>query len=135
MWRGFEKWPGLLWPLILYNSILFILLDTCGHNRSDAWCYCWPFFRKTLCTYCFYRWSFYRYSRMPGELLPTVFTSLQERITNGFSFKSDQTGLLVSHPFLFLFCRYSTQIISVMPAFPHCDILYNFFNHLTGFLY
>lgn len=36
------------------------------------------------------------YSRMPGELLPTVFTSLQERIKNGFSFKSDQTGLLAS---------------------------------------
>ncbi|PRQ16798.1 hypothetical protein RchiOBHm_Chr7g0188131 [Rosa chinensis] len=36
------------------------------------------------------------YSRMPGELLPTVFTSLQERIQNGFQFKSDQTGLLVS---------------------------------------
>lgn len=36
------------------------------------------------------------YSRMPGELLPTVFTSLQERIQNGFQFKSDQTGLLAS---------------------------------------
>ncbi|XP_048445342.1 uncharacterized protein LOC103950747 isoform X2 [Pyrus x bretschneideri] len=36
------------------------------------------------------------YSRMPGELLPTVFTSLQERMKNGFPFKSDQTGLLAS---------------------------------------
>lgn len=56
-----------------------------------------------MCTYCSCQSSFYRYSRMPGELLPTVFTSLQERIQNGFQFKSDQTGLLVSIPFLFLF--------------------------------
>ncbi|XP_030951658.1 HEAT repeat-containing protein 6 isoform X2 [Quercus lobata] len=36
------------------------------------------------------------YSRMPGELLPTVITSLQTRINEGFSFKSDQTGLLAA---------------------------------------
>ncbi|CAN6585706.1 unnamed protein product [Malus baccata var. baccata] len=36
------------------------------------------------------------YSRMPGELLPTVFTSLQEGMKNGFTFKSDHTGLLAS---------------------------------------
>ncbi|KAJ4839057.1 hypothetical protein Tsubulata_027630 [Turnera subulata] len=34
------------------------------------------------------------YSRMPGELLPTVITSLVMRAENGFPFKSDQTGLL-----------------------------------------
>ncbi|CAN6718351.1 unnamed protein product [Malus baccata var. baccata] len=38
----------------------------------------------------------YVYSRMPGELLPTVFTSLQERMKNGFTFKSDHTVLLAS---------------------------------------
>ncbi|XP_075635937.1 uncharacterized protein LOC142608111 [Castanea sativa] len=36
------------------------------------------------------------YSRMPGELLPTVVTSLQTRINEGFSFKSDQTGFLAA---------------------------------------
>ncbi|KAM2228062.1 hypothetical protein ACFXTI_014799 [Malus domestica] len=36
------------------------------------------------------------YSRMPGELMPTVFTSLQERMKNGFTFKSGHTGLLAS---------------------------------------
>uniref|UniRef100_A0A2N9IEJ3 Integrase catalytic domain-containing protein n=1 Tax=Fagus sylvatica TaxID=28930 RepID=A0A2N9IEJ3_FAGSY len=36
------------------------------------------------------------YSRMPGELLPTVITSLQTRINEGFSFKSDHTGLLAA---------------------------------------
>ncbi|XP_038687372.1 HEAT repeat-containing protein 6 isoform X2 [Tripterygium wilfordii] len=34
------------------------------------------------------------YSRMPGELLPTVITSLQAKIEEGFPFKNDQTGLL-----------------------------------------
>lgn len=36
------------------------------------------------------------YSRMPGELLPTVITSLQTRINEGFSFKNDHTGLLAA---------------------------------------
>ncbi|WZZ25834.1 hypothetical protein YC2023_009235 [Brassica napus] len=36
------------------------------------------------------------YSRMPGELLPKVIMSLHARITEGFSFKNDQTGLLVA---------------------------------------
>uniref|UniRef100_A0A5B7A0N8 Putative HEAT repeat-containing protein 6 n=1 Tax=Davidia involucrata TaxID=16924 RepID=A0A5B7A0N8_DAVIN len=36
------------------------------------------------------------YSRMPGELLPTVISSLLARIEEGFPFRSDQTGLLVS---------------------------------------
>ncbi|XP_042948175.1 HEAT repeat-containing protein 6 isoform X2 [Carya illinoinensis] len=36
------------------------------------------------------------YSRMPGELLPTVITSLQARINEGFSFKNYQTGLLAA---------------------------------------
>ncbi|GAB4836174.1 hypothetical protein Ancab_001087 [Ancistrocladus abbreviatus] len=34
------------------------------------------------------------YSRMPGELLRTVISSLHTRIDGGFPFKSDQTGLL-----------------------------------------
>ncbi|KAF8379868.1 hypothetical protein HHK36_027333 [Tetracentron sinense] len=34
------------------------------------------------------------YSRMPGELLPTVISSLKARIIEGFPFKTDQTGLL-----------------------------------------
>ncbi|GMH13272.1 hypothetical protein Nepgr_015113 [Nepenthes gracilis] len=33
------------------------------------------------------------YSRMPGELLPTVLSSLRARINEGFPFRSDQTGL------------------------------------------
>lgn len=33
---------------------------------------------------------------MPGELLPTIITSLLSRTENGFPFKSDQTSLLVS---------------------------------------
>ncbi|KAF2313562.1 hypothetical protein GH714_011735 [Hevea brasiliensis] len=36
------------------------------------------------------------YSRMPGELLPTVITSLLSRTENGFPFKSDQTSLLAT---------------------------------------
>lgn len=36
---------------------------------------------------------------MPGELLPTVITSLRSRVEEGFPFKSDQTGLLVSFNF------------------------------------
>ncbi|XP_050377176.1 uncharacterized protein LOC126794486 [Argentina anserina] len=36
------------------------------------------------------------YPRMPGELLPTVFRSIHERIQNGFQFKSDHTGLLAA---------------------------------------
>ncbi|CAK7357536.1 unnamed protein product [Dovyalis caffra] len=36
------------------------------------------------------------YSRMPEELLPRVISSLLEKTENGFPFKSDQTGLLVS---------------------------------------
>lgn len=34
------------------------------------------------------------YSRMPAELLPTIISSLQARIEKGFSFRSDQIGLL-----------------------------------------
>ncbi|XP_010496653.1 PREDICTED: HEAT repeat-containing protein 6-like [Camelina sativa] len=34
------------------------------------------------------------YSRMPGELLPKVITSLHARINEGFPFKNDKTGLL-----------------------------------------
>ncbi|XVF53243.1 hypothetical protein PTKIN_Ptkin05aG0084100 [Pterospermum kingtungense] len=36
------------------------------------------------------------YSRMPGDLLPKVISSLQARIEAGFPFKSDQTGLQVA---------------------------------------
>ncbi|TXG50166.1 hypothetical protein EZV62_022690 [Acer yangbiense] len=36
------------------------------------------------------------YSRMPVELLPTVITSLQARIEEGFPFKSDQNNLLAA---------------------------------------
>ncbi|GAV75130.1 DUF4042 domain-containing protein [Cephalotus follicularis] len=36
------------------------------------------------------------YPRMPRELLPTVITSLQAKIEEGFPFKSDQIGLLVA---------------------------------------
>ncbi|KAL4324142.1 hypothetical protein GQ457_11G032090 [Hibiscus cannabinus] len=36
------------------------------------------------------------YSRMPGELLPKVILTLQERIEAGFPSKSDQTGLQVA---------------------------------------
>ncbi|KAL5833246.1 hypothetical protein ACOSQ3_016920 [Xanthoceras sorbifolium] len=36
------------------------------------------------------------YSRMPGELLPMVITSLQARIEEGFPFKSDQSNLLAA---------------------------------------
>lgn len=39
---------------------------------------------------------FYRYARMPEELLPTVIMSLRARVDEGFPFKSDQTNLLVS---------------------------------------
>ncbi|KAA8525060.1 hypothetical protein F0562_007076 [Nyssa sinensis] len=36
------------------------------------------------------------YSRMPGELLPTVILSLRARIEEGFPFRSDQTSLLAA---------------------------------------
>jgi hypothetical protein len=39
------------------------------------------------------------YSRMPGELLPKVIMSLHARINEGFPFKNDKTGLLVSASF------------------------------------
>ena len=39
---------------------------------------------------------FYRYARMPEELLPTLIMSLRARVEEGFPFKSDQTSLLVS---------------------------------------
>ncbi|GFS44555.1 ARM repeat superfamily protein [Actinidia rufa] len=35
------------------------------------------------------------YSRMPGHLLPSVISSLRARIEEGFSFRSDQTNLLL----------------------------------------
>ncbi|XP_059441155.1 uncharacterized protein LOC132173631 isoform X2 [Corylus avellana] len=36
------------------------------------------------------------YSRMPGDLLPTVITSLRTRVNEGFSFRNDQSGLLAA---------------------------------------
>lgn len=46
---------------------------------------------------------------MPPELLPTVVTSLQDRIEVGFPLKSDQTGLLVGFLLYFIFPKvYST---------------------------
>ncbi|KAJ4711744.1 HEAT repeat-containing protein 6 [Melia azedarach] len=36
------------------------------------------------------------YSRMPGQLMQTVITSLRARIEEGFPFKNDQTGLLAA---------------------------------------
>lgn len=41
----------------------------------------------------------FSYSRMPGELLPKVIMSLHARINEGFPFKNDKTGLLVSASF------------------------------------
>ncbi|TQE12831.1 hypothetical protein C1H46_001477 [Malus baccata] len=58
------------------------------------------------------------YSRMPGELLPTVFTSLQERMKNGFTFKSDHTGLLISCPFLLLIFSCLTTALNISPSSP-----------------
>lgn len=39
---------------------------------------------------------YFSYSRMPEELLPKVVMSLHGRINEGFPFKTDKTGLLVS---------------------------------------
>ncbi|KAK3011803.1 hypothetical protein RJ639_012504 [Escallonia herrerae] len=47
-----------------------------------------------------YRWSGHwrtcSYSRMPTELLPTIISSLQSRVQEGFLSQSDQTGLLAT---------------------------------------
>ena len=47
---------------------------------------------------------------MPAELLPTVITSLQNRIEVGFPFKNDQTGLLVG----------CSILINTSVYVPHC---------------
>ncbi|KDP25186.1 hypothetical protein JCGZ_20342 [Jatropha curcas] len=53
------------------------------------------------------------YSRMPGELLPEIITSLLSRTENGFPFKSDQTGLLAAT----INCL--TAALSTSPPSPH----------------
>ncbi|KAG8634130.1 HEAT repeat-containing protein 6 isoform X2 [Manihot esculenta] len=53
------------------------------------------------------------YSRMPGELLPTIITSLLSRTENGFPFKSDQTSLLATT----INCL--TAALSTSPPSPH----------------
>lgn len=60
------------------------------------------FFENADCNFV----MFCRYLRMPAELLPTVITCLQEKIEEGFSFKSDQTGLLVVSWFIVCVCFY-----------------------------
>ncbi|XP_050227184.1 uncharacterized protein LOC126676898 [Mercurialis annua] len=53
------------------------------------------------------------YSRMPGELLPTVITSLLSRTDKGFPFRSDQTALLATA----INCL--TAALSTLPPSPH----------------
>lgn len=50
-----------------------------------------------MCTLLFV--TIFSYSRMPGELLPKVIMSLHAGINEGFPFKNDKTGLLVSASF------------------------------------
>lgn len=45
----------------------------------------------------------FSYSRMPGELLPKAIMSLHARIEEGFPFKNDRSGLLVSASFSLCF--------------------------------
>ncbi|EEF43498.1 conserved hypothetical protein [Ricinus communis] len=53
------------------------------------------------------------YARMPGELLPTVITSLLSRNEKGFPFRSDQTGLLATAVNCF------SAALSTTPPSPH----------------
>ncbi|XP_044485404.1 HEAT repeat-containing protein 6 isoform X2 [Mangifera indica] len=52
------------------------------------------------------------YSRMPGELLPRVITSLRLRVEEGFPLKNDQTGLLAAA----ISCL--TAALSTSPSLP-----------------
>ncbi|KAL6349295.1 hypothetical protein AAG906_033951 [Vitis piasezkii] len=61
--------------------------------------------------WCFFV-VFYRYARMPEELLPTVITSLRARVEEGFPFKSDQTSLMA----VALSCL--TAALSTSPSSP-----------------
>lgn len=66
------------WPVLQTKCTFLFFLTPLIHNYG----YCW--------------YSFYRYMRMPRELLPTVIKSLQARTEEDFSSKMDQTSLLVS---------------------------------------
>lgn len=55
------------------------------------------------------------YSRMPGELLPRVLSSLKLRIEEGFPFKNDQTSLLATA----ISCL--TAAVSTLPASLHVN--------------
>lgn len=67
-------------------------------------------------------WLFCRYSRMPGQLMQTVITSLRARIEEGFPFKNDQTGLLVSFTFLTYFGRKGWGILCYL-SFCTCMLM------------
>ncbi|XP_021763705.1 uncharacterized protein LOC110728369 [Chenopodium quinoa] len=58
------------------------------------------------------------YTRMPGELLPRVLSSLRLRIDEGFSFKNDQTSLLA----ISISCL--TGAVSTSPSSSHVNEMF-----------
>ncbi|KAK2981971.1 hypothetical protein RJ640_019191 [Escallonia rubra] len=84
-----ESHPGLL-ASILKNLMLLIsstpiidVVELSGSGVNIA-------YRRSG------HWRTCSYSRMPTELLPTVISSLQSRVQEGFLSQSDQTGLLAA---------------------------------------
>lgn len=84
------------------------------------------FWENAVCNFV----MFCRYSRMPTELLPTVITCLQEKIEEGFPFKSDQTGLLVVICVFFIYIN--SYIMSVLLDFSYLWCPYNILRQSIG---
>lgn len=85
--------------------------------------------------WCFFV-VFYRYARMPEELLPTVIISLRARVEEGFPFKSDQTSLLVSFVqiwYLGLSMMSHISALLIYSVWEGCGFLYSsWINELMG---